>query len=694
MATDITINGTTYRNVASTSVTLVSGSSYSVSFGYKEGYYTPETRSGVLNNNVSISVEYIVIPHYVLSVSSNIVTDITINGNTYYNITATSITFVENTSYSVSFANKEGYITPSSQTGVMDSDKSISVEYVAIPQYTLSVSSNMPCDITINGTTYSSVTATSVTMYSGTSYSISFSEIQDYIKPSNISGVLNDDVTYSVEYRQAVACTLLISSNMTTDVVVVINGVSTTYNDITTTSLTLIEGDEYEVSFETKQGYYPIPSRSGTMFGDLNIYAYYQSSVSDYLNFTARNGAATIGLGGSSSESPNILYSFDKVTWKNWRKWDGSTWYSSFNLNENQTVWFKGDNPNGFSSGTSKYRQFNITGTVEANGSIQSLLYGDNYENNLTIPAVVYCFYNLFKDCTGLTTPPQLPATTIRQTVYQSMFEGCTSLITAPVLPSTSAPDQCYSTMFKGCTSLVQAPPQLLATTLEWGCYRYMFSGCTSLTTTPIIMAETANNVCCEYMFYGCTSLTQAPTILPATTLGVNCYNSMFENCTSLTTAPQLPAMTLETFCYQKMFQGCTSLTQAPQLPATTLASNCYQSMFRGCTSLTQAPQLPATTLASGCYYYMFNGCTSLTTAPTLNATTLVSGCYSYMFQGCSNLNYIKAMFTTSPNGNYTENWVNGVAASGTYVKNSSASYTTRGVSAIPNGWTIETADS
>ena len=712
MATDITINGTTYRNVASTSVTLVSGSSYSVSFGYKEGYYTPETRSGVLNNNVSISVEYIVIPHYVLSVSSNIVTDITINENTYHNITATSITFVENTSYSVSFANKEGYITPSSQTGVMDSDKSISVEYVAIPQYTLSVSSNMPCDITINGTTYSSVTATSVTMYSGTSYSISFSEIEGYVKPSNISGVLNDDVSYSVEYRVAIECTMLISSNLVTDVVVVINGVSTTYNDITTTSLTLIEGDEYEVSFETKQGYYPIPSRSGTMFGDLNIYAYYQSSVSDYLNFTARNGNAEMVLYGSTNK--NTSYSFDKL---NWATWDN---YQRITLNNNQTIWVKGNNPNGYNTFTD-YKQFlTNSGYVEANGSIQSLLYDDDFENNLTIPNT-YCFYALFAGCTGLTTPPQLPATTLTQNCYSELFKGCTNLITPPTLPATTLASYCYSSMFVNCASLIQAP-QLPATTLASGCYGSMFQGCTSLTTPPQLLATSLTPSCYGAMFVSCTSLTQAPqlpattlandcyinmfvdctslitapTILPATTLTDNCYYRMFKGCSSLTTPPRISAETLANSCCFEMFINCTSLITAPELPATTLtsANSCYSGMFKGCTNLTTPPTiLPATTLVIFCYQSMFENCTNLTTAPILPATSLANYCYRYMFQNCSKLNYIKAMFTVYPVDN-TRDWVKGVATNGTFVKNSAAQWDDRGNSGIPSRWTVEYADS
>ena len=179
---------------------------------------------------------------------------------------------------------------------------------------------------------------------------------------------------------------------------------------------------------------------------------------------------------------------------------------------------------------------------------------------------------------------------------------------------------------------------------------------------------------------------------LPATTLANNCYLGMFRGCTSLTSAPALPATTLADFCYASMFEGCTSLTSAPVLPATTLASSCYYSMFQGCTSLVNAPALPDTTLADGCYSSMFSGCTSLTSAPELPATTLAERCYYQMFYGCSNLNYIKAMFTTTPSTTYTQNWVQGVAASGTFVKNAAATWNVTGVNGVPSGWTVQTA--
>ena len=107
---------------------------------------------------------------------------------------------------------------------------------------------------------------------------------------------------------------------------------------------------------------------------------------------------------------------------------------------------------------------------------------------------------------------------------------------------------------------------------------------------------------------------------------------------------------------------------------------------------MTEAPALPATTLANNCYTFMFADCTSFTTAPVLPATTLITGCYNYMFLRSSSINYIKAMFTTTPSTTYTNDWVRGVALDGTFVKNSAASWNVTGDSGVPSGWTVQTA--
>lgn len=173
----------------------------------------------------------------------------------------------------------------------------------------------------------------------------------------------------------------------------------------------------------------------------------------------------------------------------------------------------------------------------------------------------------------------------------------------------------------------------------------------------------------------------------------VRTFAGLFQDNTGVVDASnlRLPATTLSDSCYYQMFKGCTSLISAPTLPATTLTSQCYYGMFDGCIALTNAPALLATTLASNCYSYMFRGCTALTDAPSLRAVTLASSCYHYMFYGCTNLNHVIALFTDTPGSNYTKDWLDGVSATGTFVKNSSATWDVSGSSGIPSGWTVET---
>ena len=221
-----------------------------------------------------------------------------------------------------------------------------------------------------------------------------------------------------------------------------------------------------------------------------------------------------------------------------------------------------------------------------------------------------------------------------------------------------------------------------------------LFEGCKSLTSAPELPATTLAESCYEYMFYKCTSLTVAPE-LPATTLTEFCYNRMFYNCTSLTVAPELPATTLAESCYRSMFYNCTNLTTAPELPATTLAEYCYLQMFNGCTSLTAAPKLPATTLFANCYYEMFRGCTSLTAAPELPAATLVNWCYCHMFYGCTNLSNITMLATDISASGCLNDWVSGVASSGTFTKEASliqgseTGQIPTSTSGIPESWTV-----
>ena len=341
-----------------------------------------------------------------------------------------------------------------------------------------------------------------------------------------------------------------------------------------------------------------------------------------------------------------LKYSFDG---KGWKDWDGAVaiqpGQKMYVNGEDNYVWTKLKNG----------KLITADGNYNVGGDISSLT---NYIDSV-------------KDCT-----------------FRGLFNADSYIKDAGnlILPATKLAEYCYSKMFYNCTALTTAPA-LPATTLAPNCYNNMFYKCTSLKTAPALPATTLTNYCYSNMFSGCRLLTAAPE-LPATTLATSCYYSMFEKCGKLTTAPALPATTLATNCYSYMFDGCSSLATAPALPATTLAERCYNGMFYNCWKLTTAPSLPATELTIYCYQYMFAGCGALTTSPELRATTLVASCYSNMFLSCSKIDNITMLATDISAASCLENWVNGVAATGTFTKAAAVTLPS-GVNGIPTGWTV-----
>lgn len=322
-----------------------------------------------------------------------------------------------------------------------------------------------------------------------------------------------------------------------------------------------------------------------------------------------------------------------------------------------------------------------------------------------------YCMYGMFSGCTKLTSTISLP--TIGQNAsycYQDMFRNCTSLKTPPALPATTLANSCYSEMFYGCTSLTSAPA-LPATTLAQSCYGYMFSYCFSLSSAPQLPATTLASNCYASMFYGCTSLTSIPNLSGVTSLNTYCYDHMFYGCTGLTNIETKtffkPAnvTSIPNNAFYGMFQGCTNLANVNKYALGYLASqsgcaigtNAFNAMFKSCTHLLYTPFIPfyidINSTNASAFKEAFYGCTSLTMASPIyikSKTTEGQGNFTSMFQNCSALSCLAIVtpLTAWPTGNAFTNWVNGVAAVGTFYKSSTLP-ATRGVSNIPSNWTI-----
>ena len=280
------------------------------------------------------------------------------------------------------------------------------------------------------------------------------------------------------------------------------------------------------------------------------------------------------------------------------------------------------------SSSNEDYYQFSVSGECYVMGSLTSL----HKLNGNMGAGHDWCYYRLFRDCTGIIEASRLVGmskTTSCNSAWREMLYGCTKLLYAP------------------------APKQTTSANAEYA-FREMLANCTSLCLPPSLSGCTA---AAKGIFYG-----------------------IFSGCTLLAETATLPAsssaMTEEKF--DSMYDGCSSLKTVPSgyLPWTTLAKNCYHKMFANCSALESVPfdLLPATNLSNcdDCYNGMFMNDTELEKAPELMATTIGSGRpYGAIFYGCSKMNYIKVGFAAWSNAwgtttyRNTQNWTYGLPASG-----------------------------
>ena len=110
--------------------------------------------------------------------------------------------------------------------------------------------------------------------------------------------------------------------------------------------------------------------------------------------------------------SVDLQYSKDKTNW--------SSYSNEISINQGQTLYLKGNNPDGWSTSNTNYSYLSITGDVSISGNVMALL--DNgaksgEEGDITDITCNYCFYDLFRDSTGITSVSEdfLPATNLKQ---------------------------------------------------------------------------------------------------------------------------------------------------------------------------------------------------------------------------------------------------------------------------------------
>ena len=227
------------------------------------------------------------------------------------------------------------------------------------------------------------------------------------------------------------------------------------------------------------------------------------------LCFTANTAWSTIKLTANwNSASPKPMeISTDWITWNSYTMWNTITlanvWDKVYMRNASTSS-------TQFSTWFSNYYQFIMTWSIAASWDVNYLV---NKDSVTTLNS--YCFYQLFMNCTSLTSMPKLTAATLWSYCYNYMFFWCSWL-----------------------TDL----SKIEATILSQYCFQYMFCNCTSLTKLPKLSVLSSPDRCYDSMFYWCSKIKlsttqtweyQTPYRIPSEwtgTAGNNSLKDMFKS--------------------------------------------------------------------------------------------------------------------------------------------------------------------
>lgn len=117
-----------------------------------------------------------------------------------------------------------------------------------------------------------------------------------------------------------------------------------------------------------------------------------------------------------------------------------------------------------------------------------------------------------------------------------------------------------------------------------------------------------------------------------------------------------------------------------------TLSAYAFCRLFSN-SNITKAPNLPSTAAKSYCYFNMFRECPNLVTGPHIALLNSSSQMMRYCFYNSPLVDYVRFDSVDISASLCIDNWLYGVAATGTLVCDSSLVLPS-GVSGLPAGWT------
>lgn len=212
--------------------------------------------------------------------------------------------------------------------------------------------------------------------------------------------------------------------------------------------------------------------------------------------------------------------------------------------------------PNGnstFSTGTSNYYQFSITGSVSTQNTIAYLL-DDRAGKGSGISLPNYAFLRLFyNNDQPITNLDMSNVTTIGQKSAWGMCRGCTSLESVDLSSLTTIGTQGLRISFDECSSLTSIDvSSVTSVSGEQGLYCFV-KACSSLQSLDLGNLESANgSESMTAIARNCTSL-KSVNLKKLSSVGTNGLNQAFDGCTALevvdfSEATDVPSITSSTF--------------------------------------------------------------------------------------------------------------------------------------------------
>lgn len=200
------------------------------------------------------------------------------------------------------------------------------------------------------------------------------------------------------------------------------------------------------VSFENGK-YYPV----GVRMGKNESYTPQQN----YLTLQALNNGTTITFDNKASKE--VQYSVNKGSWKTLAAAGVSGTTTS--LNAGDKVYLRGNNTT-YEDNGEQDSKISCSGPCYVYGNFMSLI-NDSFSSATELTGNS-AFCNLFKENTNIRNHPYkdmvLPATTLTEYCYYGMFRDCTGLSRSPIMAdataSLSGKTKCYVEMFINCSGL------------------------------------------------------------------------------------------------------------------------------------------------------------------------------------------------------------------------------------------------